>query len=220
MIKEIINLTIAIVGFGLVIKWSLKRIEQTPTPRQGSTRTPRRQAASTAPKPRSLFQGAKSVIGFGLFLAGAAVTIFSILDVWVQTFPMIQAPSSDTFNDLPFIVTNPSHVFSMRDVVAKCHIVSSPYQNGAVPRIHADVTSNIAVTIAPGRWRILPCIIPEMLITRGDGTQITVPAASATVSVTLSFKTKFIISFDRNSDPASFGWATAPTGKHFWAPTN
>jgi hypothetical protein len=98
----------------------------TPKPRRRLTlaRLERSPLLSTRQRHRRWFQAAKWAIGSLLAFGAAVVTVLTLLDYWIQTSPIVQAPQvSQTFNELPFTFTNPSRFSGCMtsQQFAECH---------------------------------------------------------------------------------------------------
>jgi hypothetical protein len=178
------------------------------------------------PKPKAKAAGsgavlaAKWVLGGGLSFIG---TCFGLWAIWLQTYPTVEAPeASETFDTLPFTITNQSLFFQMYSVSLKC--VSTAY-GIVIPGLSGTHYFSSKV-IVPGGYDIPPqktdkleCDAPTARNPAVKMPEESYHGTNATLAVSATYQTHiFGWKIPRESDPASYAWQTTPSGKHYWAP--
>jgi hypothetical protein len=168
-------------------------------------------------------QASRRTIGFIVALLGLLASYFAVWAAWVQSDPTVEIRGvTQTFDVLPFVVTNQSPFFQMYSVSLICDTTS---HGVVVPRTNKPEQVRFVVTtdesdISPQDFTTMICSFPYMREHPNEKvTEELAKVKRATISVSAKYETRiFWWDFHRESPPASYAWEETPVGQHYWAP--
>jgi hypothetical protein len=172
------------------------------------------------PKPRWVRAG-KWVIGAIGTILGVVAAYFAIWEVWLRTVPTVVPPDvTETFDVLPFTVTNQSPFFQMYSVALMCETTSYGLILPGSSKRHKIASRAVRTPfdIPPEQSSKMKCRVPflwndpTLKMTDARVLGEIAKVKMATLAVSAKFET------NRESDPVSYAWETTRAGQHYWAP--
>jgi hypothetical protein len=151
-------------------------------------------------------------------IIGFIATLFGLRDLIQQSNPMVQIPQFSPVDDqLPFTVTNPSHVFSMYSVTPKCDASSEIYFSNDI-HLFTAVIHGTSFDVPATEARHFPCSLP---IVTGNSSLLDDISKIVWGGVTVSFSYRtFLWPFERRTSDVSFVWKKSPAGQRLWVPVD
>jgi hypothetical protein len=168
-------------------------------------------------------QASKWTIGLIFVFLGLAASYFAVWAVWVQSDPTVEMPAvTQTFDILPFKVTNQSHFFQMYSVSLICDTTS----HGVVvpgsdkPEKIRFIVTTFEFDIPPQEATTMICSFPYMHDHPDEKvTEELSKVKRATVAVSAKYESRVLWwNFHRESPPASYAWEETSAGQRYWAP--
>ncbi|MGO8740595.1 hypothetical protein [Rhodoblastus sp.] len=163
-----------------------------------------------------LRRAATLITGVPLAFLGIVASFLTAWDAWLQTFPLVQPPSvSPMLDQLPFVVTNPSHFFVMHSITPECFVMAA-INIGELHNTGADIHF-ASFDLPPQQSRAFECSLPYFKIRDNFAKNID-QITSATAIITFSFETHLIFTLRRKTDPIAFFWQKSLGGQYMWTP--
>jgi hypothetical protein len=171
----------------------------------------------------SLIRAGKWATSAIIALGGFVATYFAIWEIWLRTVPTVETPEvTETFDVLPFTVTNQSPFFTMYSVSLKCETTSYGFVfSGSTKKNKVSaIVETKPFDIPPQQQSKIQC---SVVYSRDDPkasiTDAIAKIKMATMAISAAYETKLLWwNIHRESTPASYAWETTMAGQHYWAP--
>jgi hypothetical protein len=163
-----------------------------------------------------------------LFGAISLTGVAASVNAYYATYPEVepQTEISQGLDDLPFVISNQSNWFDMRDVKISCSISNITWQSGlhhwirAVGEMHPKIPANLAI-IPAGEDATYECHSTNIAILYPSPTGKTLPPEQihrfpidkTEVRILISYRTNFVLfSSPRNYRSEAFTWKRTEAG--------